>query len=132
MKLSRPQKNCFGGLDNFFFLNVTQKPSVGEKIYVNQGTLPLEQTEVSLVPIDVLQQRQYFSEFFMHLDDICSTLLFSSGKDEENLKVNKYAYSLLLRSAANKNLTLLERTDVILNILQQLTQDNEGNNLGIQ
>ncbi|KAL7990529.1 hypothetical protein Chor_013959 [Crotalus horridus] len=54
------------------------------------------------------------------------------SKDEENLKENKYAYSLLLRSTANKNLTLLERTDIILNILQQLTQDSEGNNLGIQ
>ncbi|XP_061491682.1 erythroid differentiation-related factor 1 isoform X1 [Rhineura floridana] len=54
------------------------------------------------------------------------------NSEEEILKANKKVYSLLLRSAANKNLTLLERTEVVLNLLEQLTQDNEGNNLGIQ
>ncbi|KAL8187207.1 UNVERIFIED_CONTAM: Erythroid differentiation- factor 1, partial [Gekko kuhli] len=52
--------------------------------------------------------------------------------EEDILKTNKYVYSLLLRSVANKNLTLLERIEVILNLLEQLTQGNEGKNLGIQ
>ncbi|XP_062988856.1 erythroid differentiation-related factor 1 isoform X2 [Elgaria multicarinata webbii] len=56
----------------------------------------------------------------------------SNSEEEKNLKTNKYVYSLLLRSAANKNLTLLERTEVVLNLLEQLTQDGEGSNLGIQ
>ncbi|XP_053244884.1 erythroid differentiation-related factor 1 isoform X4 [Podarcis raffonei] len=55
-----------------------------------------------------------------------------NSEEEEILKTNKNVYSLLLRSAANKNLTLLERTEVVLNLLEKLTQDNEGNNLGIQ
>ncbi|XP_042313535.1 erythroid differentiation-related factor 1 isoform X5 [Sceloporus undulatus] len=56
----------------------------------------------------------------------------ANSEEEEILKVNKYVYSLLLRSAAKKNLTLLERTEAVLNLLQQLTQDDEGNNLGNQ
>uniref|UniRef100_A0A8D0BEJ2 Erythroid differentiation regulatory factor 1 n=1 Tax=Salvator merianae TaxID=96440 RepID=A0A8D0BEJ2_SALMN len=56
----------------------------------------------------------------------------SSSEEEEILKVNKKVYSLLLRSAANKKLTLLERTEVVLNLLELLTQDKESSNLEIQ
>uniref|UniRef100_A0A6J0TF79 Erythroid differentiation-related factor 1 isoform X1 n=1 Tax=Pogona vitticeps TaxID=103695 RepID=A0A6J0TF79_9SAUR len=58
--------------------------------------------------------------------------LGGNNEEEEILKSNKYVYSLLLRSVAKKNLTLLERTEVVLNLLEQLTQDNEGSNLGPQ
>ncbi|XP_060624598.2 erythroid differentiation-related factor 1 isoform X2 [Anolis sagrei] len=56
----------------------------------------------------------------------------ANSEEDEILKTNKYVYSLLLRSAAKKNSTLLERTETILNLLQHLTQDNEGHNLGDQ
>lgn len=59
-------------------------------------------------------------------------LLRGNIEEENILKTNKYVYSLLLRSVANKDSTLLERTEVILNILEQLTQGNESKSLGIQ
>lgn len=65
----------------------------------------------------------FFLSFFLPRGNI---------EEEDTLKTNKYVYSLLLRSVANKNLTLLERIEVILNLLEQLTQGSEGKNLGIQ
>ncbi|EMP42193.1 Erythroid differentiation-related factor 1 [Chelonia mydas] len=45
-----------------------------------------------------------------------------SNEEEEVLKTNKQVYSLLLRATANKSVTLLARIEVILNLLEQLTQ----------
>ncbi|XP_058044368.1 erythroid differentiation-related factor 1 isoform X4 [Ahaetulla prasina] len=103
----------------------------------NAERVPVEDLSTNLNKEEVLKLLSIFESrlsflLLQFIKLLSSTKKKMGGKDEENLKVNKYAYSLLLRSAANKNLTLLERTDVILNILQQLTQDNEGNNLGIQ
>ncbi|XP_070801169.1 erythroid differentiation-related factor 1 [Pituophis catenifer annectens] len=103
----------------------------------NAERVPVEDPSTNLNKEEVLKLLSIFESrlsflLLQFIKLLSSTKKKTGGKDEENLKVNKYAYSLLLRSAANKNLTLLERTDVILNILQQLTQDNEGNNLGIQ
>uniref|UniRef100_A0A8C3RV05 Erythroid differentiation regulatory factor 1 n=1 Tax=Chelydra serpentina TaxID=8475 RepID=A0A8C3RV05_CHESE len=48
-----------------------------------------------------------------------------SNEEEEVLKTNKQVYSLLLRATANKSVTLLARIEIILNLLEQLTQNNE-------
>lgn len=65
---------------------------------------------------------------------ICITRFRFRGINEEDavLKTNKQVYSLLLRATANKSLTLLQRIEVILNLLEQLTRNNEGNNGGTQ
>ncbi|NXG31383.1 EDRF1 factor, partial [Dromaius novaehollandiae] len=54
------------------------------------------------------------------------------NEEEEVLKTNKQVYSLLLRATANKSMTLLERIEVILSLLEQLTQNSEASNVGIQ
>ncbi|KFP42466.1 Erythroid differentiation-related factor 1, partial [Chlamydotis macqueenii] len=54
------------------------------------------------------------------------------NEEEVALKTNKQVYSLLLRATANKSTTLLERTEVMLNLLEQLTQSSEASNRGIQ
>lgn len=59
--------------------------------------------------------------------------LFRDVNEEEvTLKTNKQVYSLLLRATANKSMTLLERIEVILNLLEQLSQNSEASNGGIQ
>uniref|UniRef100_A0A8C0IUS1 Erythroid differentiation-related factor 1 n=1 Tax=Chelonoidis abingdonii TaxID=106734 RepID=A0A8C0IUS1_CHEAB len=55
-----------------------------------------------------------------------------SNEEEEVLKTNKQVYSLLLRATANKNVTLLARIEVILNLLEQLIQNNEADKTGIR
>lgn len=61
-------------------------------------------------------------------------LFFFSGSNEEEevLKTNKEVYSLLLRATADKSVRLLERIEVILTLLEQLTRNTETNNTGIQ
>lgn len=65
---------------------------------------------------------------------VCIICFLFSGINEEEvvLKTNKQVYSLLLRATANKSMTLLERIEVILNLLEQLAQNNEDSNGGIQ
>uniref|UniRef100_A0A8C8VDN5 Erythroid differentiation regulatory factor 1 n=1 Tax=Pelusios castaneus TaxID=367368 RepID=A0A8C8VDN5_9SAUR len=55
-----------------------------------------------------------------------------SNEEEEVLKTNKQVYSLLLRATANKSLTLLARIEVILNLLEQLTQHSDADKTGIR
>lgn len=65
---------------------------------------------------------------------LTSTKKKTGGVNEEEvtLKTNKQVYSLLLRATANKSMTLLERIEVILNLLEQLSQNSEASNGGIQ
>lgn len=65
---------------------------------------------------------------------VCIICFLFRGINEEEvvLKTNKQVYSLLLRATANKSMTLLERIEVILNLLEQLAQNNEASNGGIQ
>ncbi|XP_067389494.1 erythroid differentiation-related factor 1 [Emydura macquarii macquarii] len=55
-----------------------------------------------------------------------------SNEEEQVLKTNKQVYSLLLRATANKSVTLQARIEVILNLLEQLTQNSEANKTGIR
>uniref|UniRef100_A0A672TTL1 Erythroid differentiation regulatory factor 1 n=1 Tax=Strigops habroptila TaxID=2489341 RepID=A0A672TTL1_STRHB len=54
------------------------------------------------------------------------------NEEEAALQTNKQVYSLLLRATANRSLTLLERVEVILSLLEQLTQNSNTGNAGIQ
>lgn len=50
---------------------------------------------------------------------LCS-LCRGSTEEEAAVKTNKQVYSLLLRATANKGLSLLERTELLLALLEQL------------
>ncbi|XP_066476650.1 erythroid differentiation-related factor 1 isoform X3 [Tiliqua scincoides] len=101
------------------------------KVPAEDASTNLNQEEVSKL-LGIFESRLSFL-LLQSIKLLTSTKKKVGGNSEEEiLKANKYVYSLLLRSAANKNLTLLERAEVVLNLLEQLTQDTEGNNLGIQ
>ncbi|XP_044301538.1 erythroid differentiation-related factor 1 isoform X1 [Varanus komodoensis] len=103
-----------------------------ERVPAEDSSNSLNKEEVSKL-LGIFESRLSFL-LLQSIKLLTSTKKKVVGNTEEDniLKANKYVYSLLLRSAANKNLTLLERTEVVLNLLEQLTQDSEGNNLGIQ
>lgn len=65
---------------------------------------------------------------------VCITCFHFRGINEEEvvLKTNKQVYSLLLRATANKGMTLLERTEVILHLLEQLTPSDAAGGGGVQ
>lgn len=62
---------------------------------------------------------------------LCS-LCRGTNEEEAVLKTNKQVYSLLLRATANKGLSLLERTELILNLLEQLAPRNTEGSPGVQ
>lgn len=55
-----------------------------------------------------------------------------TNEEEAVLKTNKQVYSLLLRATANKGLSLLERTELILSLLEQLAPRNAEGTPGMQ
>uniref|UniRef100_A0A8C3RSA1 Erythroid differentiation regulatory factor 1 n=1 Tax=Chelydra serpentina TaxID=8475 RepID=A0A8C3RSA1_CHESE len=63
---------------------------------------------------------------------LTSTKKKIGNEEEEVLKTNKQVYSLLLRATANKSVTLLARIEIILNLLEQLTQNNEADKTEIR
>lgn len=56
---------------------------------------------------------------------LCS-LCRGSNEEEAILKTNKQVYSLLLRATANKGLSLLERTELMVSLLEQLAARSQG------
>ncbi|XP_060097422.1 erythroid differentiation-related factor 1 [Heteronotia binoei] len=103
-----------------------------EKVPTENSSASLNKEELSKL-FSIFESRLSFL-LLQSIKLLTSTKKKMGGNIEEEdiLKTNKYVYSLLLRSVANKNLTLLERIEVILNLLEQLTQGSEGKNLGIQ
>ncbi|XP_015277170.1 PREDICTED: erythroid differentiation-related factor 1 [Gekko japonicus] len=106
--------------------------SSAEKVPTENSSVSLNEEEISKL-LSIFESRLSFL-LLQSIKLLTSTKKKTGGNIEEEdiLKTNKYVYSLLLRSVANKNLTLLERIEVILNLLEQLTQGSEGKNLGIQ
>ncbi|XP_054840041.1 erythroid differentiation-related factor 1 isoform X2 [Eublepharis macularius] len=106
--------------------------SNAEKISIENSAVSLNKEEVSKL-LSIFESRLSFL-LLQSIKLLTSTKKKMGGNIEEEdiLKANKYVYSLLLRSVANKNLTLLERIEIILNLLEQLTQDSEGKNLSNQ
>lgn len=56
---------------------------------------------------------------------LCS-LCRGSSEEEAALRTNKQVYSLLLRATASKGLSLLERTELLLSLLEQLAPRGQG------
>ncbi|XP_048361736.1 erythroid differentiation-related factor 1 isoform X2 [Sphaerodactylus townsendi] len=100
--------------------------SNAEKISTENSSVSLNKEEVSKL-LSIFESRLSFL-LLQSIKLLTSTKKKMGGNIEEEdiLKANKNIYSLLLRSVANKNLTLLERIEVILNLLEQLTQGSEG------
>jgi ribosomal protein L18 len=50
----------------------------------------------------------------------------SNTEEDVVLKTNKHIYSQLLRASANKGVTLMERIDVVIRLLEQLALGDSG------
>ncbi|KAK2535823.1 Edrf1 isoform B [Columba livia] len=103
-----------------------------ENMSPNDSSTGLNKEEV-LKLLGIFESRMSFL-LLQSIKLLTSTKKKIGGINEEDavLKTNKQVYSLLLRATANKSLTLLQRIEVILNLLEQLTRNNEGNNGGTQ
>ncbi|OPJ84078.1 erythroid differentiation-related factor 1 isoform B [Patagioenas fasciata monilis] len=103
-----------------------------ENMSPNDSSAGLNKEEV-LKLLGIFESRMSFL-LLQSIKLLTSTKKKIGGINEEDvvLKTNKQVYSLLLRATANKSLTLLQRIEVILNLLEQLTRNNEGNNGGTQ
>uniref|UniRef100_A0A8B9MKR7 Erythroid differentiation regulatory factor 1 n=1 Tax=Accipiter nisus TaxID=211598 RepID=A0A8B9MKR7_9AVES len=106
--------------------------SSAENVSPNDSPTGLNKEEV-LKLLSIFESRMSFL-LLQSIKLLTSTRKKIGGINEEEvvLKTNKQVYSLLLRATANKSMTLLERIEVILNLLEQLAQNNEDSNGGIQ
>ncbi|XP_029886615.1 erythroid differentiation-related factor 1 isoform X3 [Aquila chrysaetos chrysaetos] len=106
--------------------------SSAENVSPNDSPTGLNKEEV-LKLLSIFESRMSFL-LLQSIKLLTSTKKKIGGINEEEvvLKTNKQVYSLLLRATANKSMTLLERIEVILNLLEQLAQNNEASNGAIQ
>uniref|UniRef100_A0A8B9BNB3 Erythroid differentiation regulatory factor 1 n=1 Tax=Anser brachyrhynchus TaxID=132585 RepID=A0A8B9BNB3_9AVES len=97
----------------------------------NDSSTALNKEEV-LKLLSIFESRMSFL-LLQSIKLLTSTKKKSGAINEEEitLKTNKQVYSLLLRATANKSMTLLERIEVILNLLEQLTQSSEAGTGGV-
>ncbi|KFQ55210.1 Erythroid differentiation-related factor 1, partial [Nestor notabilis] len=141
-------KTLFGALDIMVktkgAFQLIRKDLVAESEQISEGksaaeNMPPTDSSTSLNKEEVLKLLSIFESrmSFLLLQSIkllTSTKKKIGGINEEEaaLQTNKQVYSLLLRATANRSLTLLERVEVILNLLEQLTQNSDTGNAGIQ
>lgn len=142
-------KTLFGALDIMAktkgAFQLIRKALVAESEQISEGKSAAENmsptdSSTSLNKEEVLKLLSIFESrmSFLLLQSI--KLLTSTKKkigrgineEEAALQTNKQVYSLLLRATANRSLTLLERVEVILSLLEQLTQNSDTGNAGIQ
>ncbi|KFP85822.1 Erythroid differentiation-related factor 1, partial [Apaloderma vittatum] len=111
---------------------IRREKSGAENASPNDSSAGLNKEEV-LKLLNIFESRMSFL-LLQSIKLLTSTKKKMGGIHEEEvvLKTNKQVYSLLLRATANKSLTLLERVEVILNLLEQLTPDTEATNGGVQ
>uniref|UniRef100_A0A8B9U6T2 Erythroid differentiation regulatory factor 1 n=1 Tax=Anas zonorhyncha TaxID=75864 RepID=A0A8B9U6T2_9AVES len=111
---------------------ISKDESNTENTSTNDSSTGLNKEEV-LKLLSIFESRMSFL-LLQSIKLLTSTKKKSGAISEEEitLKTNKQVYSLLLRATANKNMTLLERIEVILNLLEQLTQSSEAAAGGVQ
>lgn len=111
---------------------INKGESNAESVSPNESSTALNKEEVMKL-LSIFESRMSFL-LLQSIKLLTSTKKKTGSINEEEvtLKTNKQVYSLLLRATANKSLTLLERTEVILNLLEQLSQNSEASNGGIQ
>ncbi|XP_075613759.1 erythroid differentiation-related factor 1 isoform X1 [Balearica regulorum gibbericeps] len=111
---------------------ISKDKSSAENTLPNDSSAGLNKEEV-LKLLSIFESRMSFL-LLQSIKLLTSTKKKIGGINEEEvvLKTNKHVYSLLLRATANRSATLLERVEVILNLLEQLTQTSEASNGGIR
>ncbi|KFW89415.1 Erythroid differentiation-related factor 1, partial [Phalacrocorax carbo] len=111
---------------------ISKDKSSAENMSPNDSSAGLNKEEV-LKLLGIFESRMSFL-LLQSIKLLTSTKKKIGGINEEEavLKTNKQVYSLLLRATANKSTTLLERIEVVLSLLGQLTQDNAAGGGGIQ
>lgn len=111
---------------------ISKDESNTENTSTNDSSTGLNKEEV-LKLLSIFESRMSFL-LLQSIKLLTSTKKKSGAISEEEitLKTNKQVYSLLLRATANKSMTLLERIEVILNLLEQLTQSSEAVAGGVQ
>uniref|UniRef100_A0A8C3RS21 Erythroid differentiation regulatory factor 1 n=1 Tax=Chelydra serpentina TaxID=8475 RepID=A0A8C3RS21_CHESE len=97
--------------------------SIDEKTPPGDSSSNLNKDEVIKL-LSIFESRLSFL-LLQSIKLLTSTKKKIGNEEEEVLKTNKQVYSLLLRATANKSVTLLARIEIILNLLEQLTQNNE-------
>ncbi|KFZ58429.1 Erythroid differentiation-related factor 1, partial [Podiceps cristatus] len=107
---------------------ISKDQSSAENMSPNDSPAGLNKEEV-LKLLSIFESRMSFL-LLQSIKLLTSTKKKIGGITEEEavLKTNKQVYSLLLRATTNKSVTLLERTEVILNLLEQLPQGHRGSN----
>ncbi|OXB82556.1 UNVERIFIED_CONTAM: hypothetical protein H355_005811 [Colinus virginianus] len=111
---------------------ISNSENSAESLSPNESSAALNKEEVMKL-LSIFESRMSFL-LLQSIKLLTSTKKKIGGINEEEvaLKTNKHVYSLLLRATANKSMTLLERIEVILNLLEQLSQNSEASNGGIQ
>ncbi|OXB62956.1 hypothetical protein ASZ78_014968 [Callipepla squamata] len=111
---------------------ISNSENSAESLSPNESSAALNKEEVMKL-LSIFESRMSFL-LLQSIKLLTSTKKKIGGINEEEvaLKTNKHVYSLLLRATASKSMTLLERIEVILNLLEQLSQNSEASNGGIQ
>uniref|UniRef100_A0A8C3RSJ9 Erythroid differentiation regulatory factor 1 n=1 Tax=Chelydra serpentina TaxID=8475 RepID=A0A8C3RSJ9_CHESE len=104
--------------------------SIDEKTPPGDSSSNLNKDEVIKL-LSIFESRLSFL-LLQSIKLLTSTKKKIGNEEEEVLKTNKQVYSLLLRATANKSVTLLARIEIILNLLEQLTQNNEADKTEIR
>uniref|UniRef100_A0A8B9GAU0 Erythroid differentiation-related factor 1 n=1 Tax=Amazona collaria TaxID=241587 RepID=A0A8B9GAU0_9PSIT len=132
-------KTLFGALDIMAKTKGAFQLIKKELVAESEQNLSPPDSSTSLNKEEVLKLLSIFESrmSFLLLQSIkllTSTKKKTGGINEEEavLQTNKQVYSLLLRATANRSLTLLERVEVILNLLEQLTRNSDTGSAGIQ
>ncbi|NXH84848.1 EDRF1 factor, partial [Edolisoma coerulescens] len=111
---------------------MSRDESPAESISVNDSSAGLNKEEV-LKLLGIFESRMSFL-LLQSIKLLTSSKKKIGGTNEEEavLKTNKQVYSLLLRATANKGLSLLERTELLLSLLEQLAPRSPDGSAGTQ
>ncbi|KFV13395.1 Erythroid differentiation-related factor 1, partial [Tauraco erythrolophus] len=109
---------------------ISKDKSTAENPLPSDSSAGLNKEEV-LKLLGIFESRMSFL-LLQSIKLLTSTKKKIGGINEEEvaLKTNKQVYSLLLRATASKSMTLLERVEVMLNLLEQLARNSDGSNGG--
>ncbi|RMC11262.1 hypothetical protein DUI87_11380 [Hirundo rustica rustica] len=105
---------------------ISKDKSPDESVSGNDSSAGLNKEEV-LKLLGIFESRMSFL-LLQSIKLLTSSKKKIGGSNEEEavLKTNKQVYSLLLRATANKGPSLLERTELMLSLLEQLAPSSEG------
>ncbi|KFQ33709.1 Erythroid differentiation-related factor 1, partial [Merops nubicus] len=109
---------------------VSKDKSSAESISLHDSSAGLNKEEL-LKLLSIFESRIFLLLQSIKLLTSTKKKLGGITEEEVALKTNKQVYSLLLRATAERSVPLLERVEVILSLLEQLTADTEGAEGGV-